>query len=77
MKVFKAWPGNSKLLVPMNGGHWGYGGPDKQTFAAAGLVMTEAQEAAVKRAMALHFGSHRALIGAAIDCLAGRAQSGR
>jgi proline iminopeptidase len=70
MKVFNAWPCQSKLLVPMNGGHWGYGGPDKGTFAAAGLALTEVQEASAKKAMALHFGSHRALIGAAIDCLA-------
>jgi len=68
-RVFKAWPCRSKLLVPMNGGHWGFGGPDKQTFATAGLALTEAQEASAKRAIALHFGSHRVLIGASIDCL--------
>ena len=68
-RVFNAWPCSDKLLVPMNGGHWGFGGPDKQTFAAAGLALTETQEASVKKATALHFGNHRVLIGAAIDCL--------
>ena len=69
MRVFNAWPCKSKLMVPMNGGHWGYGGPDKQTFAAAGLVLTEAQQASARKAMALHFGNHRVLLGASIDCL--------
>lgn len=68
-RVFNAWPSKSKLLVPINGGHWGYGGPDQQTFATAGLVLTEAQDAAMKKALALHFGNHRILLGAAIDCL--------
>lgn len=69
MRVFNAWPCRRKLLVAMNGGHWGYRGPDKQTFATAGLALTEAQEVLAKKAMALHFGSHRFLIGASIDCL--------
>lgn len=69
-KVFNAWPCSDKLLVPMNGGHWGFGGPDKETYATAGIVLTETQEASVKKATALHFGNHRVLIGASIDCMA-------
>jgi len=69
MSVFNAWPCKSKLLVPVNGGHWSYGGPDKQTFTAAGFTLTEVQEASVNKAMSLHFGNHRILIGASIDCL--------
>ena len=70
-KVFAAWPGRNKLFVPTNGGHWGFRGPDKETFATAGLALTESQETAAKKAMALHFGNHMVLFGASIDFLVG------
>jgi proline iminopeptidase len=69
MRVFDAWPCKDKLLVPINGGHWGFSGPNKETFASTGLSLTEAQAISVRKAMAIHFGSVSVLVGASIDLL--------
>lgn len=70
MRVYRAWPGSQKLLVPFNGGHWGFKGPDKETRVQAGLDLSNSDEERFSKAIALHFGNHRLLNGAAIDCLA-------
>ena len=69
-QVHRAWPGTQKLLVPFNGGHWGFKGPDKETRALAGLNLSNTDDEKLSRATSLHFGNSRLLNGAAIDCLA-------
>jgi proline iminopeptidase len=69
-RVYRAWPGTQKLLVPFNGGHWSFNGPDKETRALAGLNLSNTDEEKLSKATALHFGNHRLLNGAAIECLA-------
>ena len=62
-------PGTHKLLVPFNGGHWGFDGPDKAAREKCGLVLTPKQERQLALATALHFGNDMLLIGAALDSL--------
>ena len=69
-RVHRAWPGTQKLLVPFNGGHWSFKGPNKETRAQVGLSLSNTDEEKLSRATALHFGNSRLLNGAAIDCLA-------
>ena len=69
MTFLKAWPGTHKLLVPFNGGHWGFDGPDKAAREKCGLVLTPKQERQLALATALHFGNDMLLIGAALDSL--------
>jgi proline iminopeptidase len=68
-RVHRAWPGSKKLLVPFNGGHWGFKGPNKEARAQVGLNLSITDEEKWSKATALHFGNSRLLNGAAIDCL--------
>ena len=70
-KVLHAWPGHQKLLVPFDGGHWSFEGPDKATRESCGLMLSEVQEKQLATAHALHFGNDMLLWGAALDLLEG------
>ncbi len=67
-RIYRAWPGDRKLFVPLPQGHSQFSGPSNDELNRAGLVLSADQNARLQRANGLHFGSFY-LVGAAIDCL--------
>lgn len=68
VKVWRAWPGTRKLLVPFNGGHGGAPSLPPERLAQAGV--DPLQTPAVQKALRLHFGQGSALMAAALEGLA-------
>ncbi len=67
VKVYDAWPGDNKLLVPINTNHAGMDGVPKESLKAVGAPNDPATVAAFKRALLIHMGSGRHMIDAAIE----------
>lgn len=67
VQVFRAWPGSSKRLVPLNIGHGGHRGLTKEELTRARL--DPELQPALRRATGLHYGDPNALVAAALELL--------
>ena len=67
LRVFRAWPGESRTFVPANFGHIGPRGFSRAELDRAGIDPSQSE--ALRRVTKLHFGDTKALLAAAIACL--------